>query len=76
MKQIILFCITIYQKFLSDFIKNLFGTSGSCRFSPSCSNYASEAVLKFGVIRGGSMAIARVIRCNPFGPFGLDQVRS
>lgn len=46
----------------------------SCRFSPTCSEYAMEAVQKYGVRRGGWMAIKRVLRCNPFHEGGYDPV--
>lgn len=46
----------------------------SCRFFPSCSQYAREAVLKHGVIRGVYLAAARLVRCNPWNPGGVDLV--
>lgn len=46
----------------------------SCRYVPSCSEYAMEAVERFGVIRGGMMAAARVLRCHPFVRGGYDPV--
>jgi uncharacterized protein len=48
--------------------------AGSCRFVPSCSEYASEAVTRFGVVRGGWLAARRLARCQPLGPYGLDPV--
>jgi uncharacterized protein len=48
--------------------------AGSCRFIPSCSEYASEAVARFGVVRGGWLAARRLARCQPLGPHGLDPV--
>ena len=48
--------------------------AGSCRFLPSCSDYASEAVGRFGVVRGSFLAGRRLARCNPFGGHGLDPV--
>jgi putative membrane protein insertion efficiency factor len=48
--------------------------AGSCRFQPSCSDYAVEAVARFGVVRGSFLAARRLARCNPFGASGLDQV--
>jgi uncharacterized protein len=48
--------------------------AGSCRFLPSCSDYAAEAVARFGVLRGSFLAARRLARCNPFGAHGLDPV--
>lgn len=46
----------------------------SCRFVPSCSEYGYQAVEKYGIIRGGAMAVWRVLRCNPFNKGGFDPV--
>ena len=59
----------IYQVLISPFF-----TGGACRFSPSCSTYANEAVRRHGAIRGGWLAIWRICRCNPLGSSGLDPV--
>jgi len=48
--------------------------SGSCRFLPSCSAYAFEAVERHGVLRGGALAVRRLMRCHPFGGHGHDPV--
>ena len=48
--------------------------SGSCRFVPSCSAYAAEAVERHGAIRGTVLAVRRLLRCHPFGSHGLDPV--
>jgi len=50
--------------------------AGQCRFSPSCSHYAEEAILAHGLVRGCGLAAWRVLRCNPFGRGGLDAVPS
>jgi putative membrane protein insertion efficiency factor len=47
---------------------------GSCRFEPSCSRYASEAIARHGARRGGALALRRLLRCRPFGPSGFDPV--
>ncbi len=44
----------------------------TCRFTPSCSQYASEVINKHGVIVGGLLSIKRILRCNPFNPGGYD----
>lgn len=46
----------------------------SCRFEPSCSEYALIAVRRFGLLRGGWLAARRLGRCNPWGPWGSDPV--
>jgi putative membrane protein insertion efficiency factor len=48
--------------------------SNTCRFYPSCSHYGYQAVYKFGLFKGGLMAIWRVLRCNPFNHGGYDPV--
>jgi len=47
----------------------------SCRFVPSCSEYASEAIRRHGALRGGSLALRRLLRCHPFQPGGYDPVK-
>lgn len=49
--------------------------SNTCRFYPSCSHYGYEAIYKYGAIKGGLMAIWRILRCNPFNPGGYDPVK-
>ena len=48
--------------------------AGSCRFIPSCSDYAGEAIARFGVIRGSTLALKRLARCRPLGSHGFDPV--
>jgi uncharacterized protein len=64
--------IRFYQFILSPMIIAMFGRA--CRFEPSCSEYAAEAISNHGVISGGAMAIVRFARCNPFGGHGHDPV--
>jgi putative membrane protein insertion efficiency factor len=45
-----------------------------CRFHPSCSQYAETAIMRFGVLYGGWLAIKRLVRCHPWGPGGIDPV--
>ena len=46
----------------------------ACRYVPTCSDYATEAVERYGVLRGGAMAVARLLRCHPFVRGGYDPV--
>jgi uncharacterized protein len=46
----------------------------SCRFAPTCSDYAAEALLLHGPLRGGALAVRRLCRCHPFGGSGFDPV--
>ena len=48
--------------------------TGSCRYVPSCSEYAVDAIVAHGVLRGGWIGLKRVLRCHPFGGSGLDPV--
>ena len=47
---------------------------GSCRFRPTCSAYAEEAILRHGSLRGSGLALRRILRCQPFGGYGEDPV--
>ena len=49
---------------------------GSCKFCPTCSQYAIEALLARGLFRGSVLAVRRVVRCHPFSPGGIDPVPS
>ena len=68
MKYPFLFLIRVYQKILSPMLPP------SCRFEPSCSQYGYEAISKYGAIKGGWMAVWRVLRCNPWSHGGFDPV--
>jgi len=57
-----------YRRFISPM------TGPHCRFVPSCSAYALDAVLEHGALRGSWLAVRRVVRCHPFHPGGLDPV--
>jgi putative membrane protein insertion efficiency factor len=48
----------------------------ACRFEPTCSEYASQAIDRFGVIKGSGLAVWRLLKCHPFHPGGHDPVKS
>ena len=66
MKFFILKLIKFYQKYLSPMLGPM------CRFQPTCSEYAFQAIDNYGTFRGGFLAIKRILRCNPWGPSGPD----
>jgi putative membrane protein insertion efficiency factor len=68
MKYIAMGFIRLYQITLSPFLPP------SCRFEPSCSRYAYQAIDRFGFFKGGWLAAKRLARCHPFHPGGLDPV--
>ncbi|MDR1207095.1 MAG: membrane protein insertion efficiency factor YidD [Rickettsiales bacterium] len=70
MKKSAIFLIRIYQSAISP----IFGGRAACRFVPSCSEYAAQAIEKYGCVRGLCLAIRRISRCRPGGGFGYDPV--
>ncbi len=60
--------IRFYQRFISPL------TPPTCRFTPSCSNYAIQAIRKHGPFKGLALAVWRILRCNPWGGSGYDPV--
>ncbi|MBF0231979.1 MAG: membrane protein insertion efficiency factor YidD [Desulfamplus sp.] len=68
MKWILLLFIRLYQYLISPLI------GPACRFYPSCSQYAFDAVIKYGSIKGSFLAVKRVLKCHPFHPGGFDPV--
>lgn len=60
--------IRLYQLLISPLL------TSSCRFYPTCSQYALEAVLTYGVLKGSWLTLKRLVRCRPFGPSGYDPV--
>jgi putative membrane protein insertion efficiency factor len=61
--------IRLYQIIVSPFLPT------SCRFMPTCSTYASLAIAKYGLIRGGFLALTRILKCHPFHPGGYDPLK-
>lgn len=64
-KKFLLFLINIYQK-----ISKL--TPPVCRFTPTCSEYTKQAIIKYGVLKGLWLGIKRICRCHPLNPGGYD----
>jgi len=69
-KKLSLWAIALYQATFSP----IFGLISGCRYDPSCSHYAYEAIQLYGVRRGWWMGIRRIVRCNPFHAGGYDPV--
>lgn len=68
MKYLALALIRFYQKFISPALPP------ACRFYPTCSHYSYQAIEKYGLIKGGWLAVKRIGRCHPFHPGGYDPV--
>ncbi|MDE2117407.1 MAG: membrane protein insertion efficiency factor YidD [Betaproteobacteria bacterium] len=66
MRRLLIRLIGAYQYLISPLM------SPTCRFTPTCSHYACEAIARHGVGRGGWLSIKRVMRCNPWNPGGYD----
>ena len=69
MKLVLIFLIRAYQLVVSPLLPP------ACRFVPTCSEYAIEAIKEYGSIRGGYLASRRLLRCHPFHPGGYDPVK-
>lgn len=62
----------IYKNLFSGALRVLFG--GGCRYQPTCSSYAKEAIARFGVVEGTALSLKRLLRCHPLAGFGFDPV--
>ena len=69
MKKILISLIKFYKAYISPL------TPPKCKYIPNCSQYALDAIEKYGAIKGGCMALFRILRCNPFSKGGYDPVK-
>jgi putative membrane protein insertion efficiency factor len=73
-QHILILTIRVYRWTISPAQAFLFGATGGCRFTPTCSQYALEAVREHGAAAGGWLAARRICRCHPWGNCGHDPV--
>jgi len=66
--------VRVYQWFLSPMLHALAGPGSGCRFEPSCSRYALDALWQHGLMKGGWLTLKRIMRCHPWGGCGCDPV--
>ena len=71
---ILVFLVRLYRWTLSPLKSAILGPHARCRFTPTCSAYALEAVRRHGALRGGWLAVRRLLRCHPWGGCGEDPV--
>ncbi|WP_170917580.1 membrane protein insertion efficiency factor YidD [Maledivibacter halophilus] len=69
MKKILIILIKIYRKYISPLKKP------SCRFYPTCSQYALSAINKYGALKGLRLSLIRILKCHPFHPGGYDPLK-
>ncbi len=72
MRKIFIFLIVFYQKHISCWLeqKNI-----RCKYYPTCSEYAKQAIEKYGTIKGGFLSVKRILKCNPFSKGGYDPLK-
>ncbi len=73
-QSILAVCVRAYQRIVSPALHGLFGPTAGCRFEPTCSQYALEAIEAHGALRGSWLATRRLCRCHPWGGCGHDPV--
>jgi putative membrane protein insertion efficiency factor len=69
MRYAVIAFLRLYQLWLSPLLPN------TCKYHPSCSQYAVDALRRYGLLRGGILAVWRLLRCNPWSHGGVDHVR-
>jgi putative membrane protein insertion efficiency factor len=73
MQSIVVFLIRAYRVVFAPF-KLMLGVQGCCRYTPTCSHYAEQAICAHGLCRGVALGARRVLRCHPWGGSGFDPV--
>lgn len=68
LSRLLMFCIHLYRRLLSPVLPP------SCRFHPTCSAYALEAIRRYGAFKGSFLSLRRVLKCHPWHPGGYDPV--
>ena len=66
MKYFFVFLLSLYQVFISNPLKSIFGIARMCRFSPSCSEFAKQAIMSQGIFKGSLLSVKRIAKCQPF----------
>jgi hypothetical protein len=74
LQHILIFAIRVYRRIISPAQIFLFGPTAGCRFTPTCSRYAIDAIRLRGAFAGGALAAKRICRCHPWGNCGHDPV--
>jgi len=74
LQHILIFAVRAYRWTISPAQVFLFGPTGGCRFTPTCSQYAMDAIHAHGAMAGGTLAAKRICRCHPWGGCGHDPV--
>lgn len=78
MKRLFLYLIRIYQRsllFRLPIFKTLFLSDAVCRFRPTCSEYAYQAISRYGIMRGSWLSLKRIIRCHPWSKGGWEPLK-
>ena len=73
-RKLVLLSLRLYKLLVSPLLHTLGGPMAGCRFEPTCSVYAAEAVVVHGVLKGTLLAVRRICRCGPWGACGEDPV--
>ena len=72
MKKILIFLINFYQKYISIWLEQKIIR---CKYYPKCSEYAKQAIEKYGTIKGGFLSVKRILKCNHFSKGGYDPLK-